>query len=268
MSDDLGDLFARRFADKTAVVTGAASGIGAAIARRLIAEGATVVGLDIAEDALVAMAGEFGDAFLAAPADVTDEDAVSSAIAAGVERYSGIDLAFNVAGASRYGPITELAADDWDFTVDLVQKAVFLCVKHEARQLVAQGRGGAIVNVASLNAHIPMVGGSPYSTGKAGVEMFSKNAALELAPAGVRVNAVLPGLVDTPLVAPVMGFEPAKNMFLERIPMGRAAAPDEIAAPCLYLASDDASYVTGTSLMVDGGWEISNYANLTSLGAS
>jgi len=257
-----------RFAGRTAVVTGAASGIGEGIARRLIAEGANVVGLDVAAEPLAVLGAELGDGFLSVPTDVTDEDAVAAAIAAGVDRYAGIDLAFNVAGASRYGPITDLSADDWDFTVDLVQKAVFLCVKHQARQLIAQGRGGAIVNVASLNAHIPMVGGSPYSTGKAGVEMFTKNAALELAPNDIRVNAVLPGLVDTPLVAPVMGFAPAKQMFLERIPMNRAATPDEIAGPCLYLASDDATYITGTSLMVDGGWEVSNYANLTSLGAS
>jgi NAD(P)-dependent dehydrogenase (short-subunit alcohol dehydrogenase family) len=250
------------------VVTGAASGIGEAISRRLIAEGANVIGLDIAVEQLSALDAELGEAFLAVPTDVTDEDAVAAGVVAGVERYAGIDVAFNVAGASRYGPITDLAADDWDFTIDLVQKAVFLCVKHEARQMISQGRGGAIVNVASLNARVPMVGGSPYSTGKAGVEMFSKNAALELASADIRVNAVLPGLVDTPLVAPVMGFAPAKQMFLERIPMNRAATPDEIASPCLYLASDEASYITGTSLMVDGGWEISNYANLTSLGAS
>ncbi|MDV6271497.1 SDR family NAD(P)-dependent oxidoreductase, partial [Rhodococcus globerulus] len=88
-----------------------------------------------------------------------------------------------------------------------------------------------------------------------------------LAASGIRVNAVLPGLVDTPLVAPVMGYEPARDMFLDRIPMARAATPEEIAAPCLYLASDDASYITGTSLVVDGGWEVSNYPDLTTLGS-
>ncbi len=96
--------------------------------------------------------------------------------------------------------------------------------------------------------------------------MFSKNAAIELAASGIRVNAVLPGLVDTPLVAPVMNYEPARDMFLSRIPMSRAATPDEIAGPCLYLASEDASYITGTSLVVDGGWEVSNYPDLTTLG--
>ncbi len=255
-----------RFAGKTAVVTGAASGIGEAITARLLAEGATVAGLDVAKDALDRMAGEYGDAFLPTPADVTVEAEVEAAIAAAADRFGRIDLAFNVAGAARVGAIVDLDEADWDFTVDLVQKGVFLCTKHEARHIRASGRGGAIVNVSSLNAVVPMPAGSPYSTGKAGVVMFSKTAAVELAPDGIRVNAVLPGLVDTPLVAPVMAYEPAKEMFLERIPAARPAIPEEIAGPCLYLASDDASYITGASLVVDGGWELTNYPDLRKLG--
>lgn len=263
MSDNTFD--GSRFTARVAVVTGAASGIGAAVATRLIAEGASVVGIDLAADALTRMEKELGERFVGAAADVTSEDAVAAAVAVAVERFGGLDMAFNVAGAARGGKILELEEPDWDFTVDLVQKGVFLCTKHEARHMVSGERGGAIVNVASLNAHVPMVGGSPYVTGKAGVEMFGKNAALELAPHGIRVNTVLPGLVDTPLVAGVTGWEPLLNGFLERIPMGRPAAPEEIAAPCLYLASDDAGYITGSSLMVDGGWELSNYPDVTKL---
>ena len=254
-----------RFAGKTAAVTGAASGIGEAIAIRLMAEGANVIGIDLAGDALGAMATEFGKAFLPVTADVTKEEEVAAALDAGVTQFGALDLAFNVAGASRVGAIVDLDEADWDFTIDLVQKGVFLCTKHEARRMSAGGRGGAIVNVSSLNAHVPMPGGSPYATGKAGVEMFSKNAALELASSGIRVNSVLPGLVDTPLVAPVLAYEPAQAMFLERIPMARAATPDEVAGPCLYLASDDAGYITGASLVVDGGWELSNFPNFSKL---
>ncbi|SEK58707.1 SDR family NAD(P)-dependent oxidoreductase [Rhodococcus maanshanensis] len=251
-----------RFAGKTAAVTGAASGIGEAIAIRLMAEGANVVGIDLAGDALGAMATEFGKAFLPVTADVTKEGEIAAALDAAVTQFGALDLAFNVAGASRVGAIVDLDEADWDFTIDLVQKGVFLCTKHEARRM---GAGGAIVNVSSLNARMPMPGGSPYATGKAGVEMFSKNAALELASSGIRVNSVLPGLVDTPLVAPVLAYEPAQAMFLERIPMARAATPDEVAGPCLYLASDDASYVTGASLVVDGGWDLSNFPNFSKL---
>lgn len=254
-----------RFDGRTAVVTGAASGIGAAIAAALIAEGANVVGLDIDEGGLGKKAAELGDAFVPVTADVTVEAQVQAGIATAAARFGGLDLAFNVAGGSRIGAVTDLAESDWDFTVDLVQKSVFLCTKHEARLMRDTGRGGSIVNISSLDGRIPMPGGSPYATGKAGVVMFSKNAALELAPHRIRVNSVLPGLVDTPLVAAIMGYEPAKQMFLERIPLGTAASPEQVAAPCLFLASDDASYITGTELVVDGGWEISNFPNLAKL---
>ncbi|WP_067817584.1 SDR family NAD(P)-dependent oxidoreductase [Nocardia inohanensis] len=255
---------ARRFDGRTAVVTGAASGIGAAITAALIAEGANVVGLDIDEPGLRKKAAELGEAFVPVVADVTAEDQIEAGIGAAAARFGRLDAAFNVAGGSRIGAITDLAVEDWDFTVDLVQKSVFLCTKHEAR-LMRDSGGGAIVNISSLDGRIPMPGGSAYATGKAGVVMFSKNAALELAPHRIRVNAVLPGLVDTPLVAAIMGYDPAKQMFLDRIPLGAAATPEQVAAPCLFLASDDASYITGTELVVDGGWEVSNFPNLAEL---
>ncbi|UGT38499.1 SDR family oxidoreductase [Nocardia yamanashiensis] len=256
---------ARRFDGRTAVVTGAASGIGAAIAAALIAEGADVVGLDIDAAGLGKKAAELGDAFVPVVADVTAEDQIEAGIATAASRFGRLDAAFNVAGGSRIGAITDLAVEDWDFTVDLVQKSVFLCTKHEARLMRDSGNGGAIVNISSLDGRIPMPGGSAYATGKAGVVMFSKNAALELAPHRIRVNSVLPGLVDTPLVAAIMGYDPAKQMFLDRIPLGAAAAPEQVAGPCLFLASDDASYITGTELVVDGGWEVSNFPNLAKL---
>lgn len=257
-----------RFGGKVAVVTGAASGIGSSLATALVAEGASVIGLDIDEPGLGKKAAELGDAFVPVTADVTAEAQVAAAIGVAAERFGRLDAAFNVAGGSRIGAITDMAEADWDFTVDLVQKSVFLCTKHEARLMRDSGNGGAIVNISSLDGRIPMPGGSPYATGKAGVVMFSKNAALELAPHRIRVNSVLPGLVDTPLVAAVMAYEPAKQMFLDRIPLGAAATPEQITAPCLFLASDDASYITGTELVVDGGWEISNFPNLAKLAGS
>ncbi|WP_232851417.1 SDR family NAD(P)-dependent oxidoreductase [Nocardia acididurans] len=254
-----------RFDGRAAVVTGAASGIGSAIATALVAEGARVAGFDIDEAGLRKKAAELGDAFLPITADVTVEAQIEAGIATVAATFGRLDAALNVAGGSRIGAITDLAESDWDFTVDLVQKSVFLCTKHEARLMRDFANGGAIVNISSLDGRIPMPGGSPYATGKAGVVMFSKNAALELAQHRIRVNSVLPGLVDTPLVAAIMGYEPAKQMFLERIPLGTAATPEQVAGPCLFLASDDASYITGTELVVDGGWEISNFPNLAKL---
>ncbi|MEV6770385.1 SDR family NAD(P)-dependent oxidoreductase [Nocardia sp. NPDC051030] len=256
-----------RFTGKTALVTGAASGIGSALATGLIAEGANVIGLDIDEAGLQKKAAELGDSFVSVIADVTVESQVEAGIATAADRFGGLDIAFNVAGGSRIGAITDLTEADWDFTVDLVQKSVFLCTKHEARLMRDTG-GGSIVNISSLDGRIPMPGGSPYATGKAGVVMFTKNAALELAQHRIRVNSVLPGLVDTPLVAAVMGYEPAKQMFLDRIPLGAAATPEQIVAPCLFLASDEASYITGIDMVVDGGWELTNFPNLAKLAAS
>lgn len=250
-----------RFAGQTALVTGAASGIGRAVASRLVAEGARVAGLDINTAALAELAELYGPAFLPLTVDVTAEDEVSAAVAETVTRLGPLKAAFNVAGAARNARIVDMPEQDWDFTIDLVQKSVFLCVKHEARAMQATG-GGSIVNVSSVNARIPMAGGSPYATGKAGVEMFTRNAALELASDGIRVNAVLPGLVDTPLVAAVLANEQLSRAYLDKIPLAAPATPAQIAGPCLYLASADASYVTGASLAVDGGWTTTGYPRL------
>lgn len=122
--------------------------------------------------------------------------------------------------------------------------------------------GGAIVNIASLNSHVPMIGGSAYACAKAGVEMLSRNAALELAPARIRVNTVSPGLTDTPLTAAIRELQGAENAFLERIPLNRWGTPEDMAAAALFLASDDASYISGSNLVVDGAWETTGYPNL------
>ncbi|HEY8289060.1 MAG TPA: SDR family NAD(P)-dependent oxidoreductase [Acetobacteraceae bacterium] len=252
----------RRFLGKVAVVTGGASGIGLAIVRRLLDEGARVAAADIQGDRLDALAAEFGGAFAAGRADVTKEADVERMVATAVERFGAVDAAFNVAGAARPGYIVDLSEDDWDFTVDLCLKGVFLSMKHQARQMMRQGTGGTIVNIASLNAHVPMHGGSAYVAAKAGVELLSRNGALEFAASGIRVNAVLPGLVQTPLTRRHFDNPEAHAAFMARIPMARAAQPTEIAAPALFLASDDASYVSGASLLVDGAWAVSGYPDM------
>lgn len=251
----------QRFKDRTALVTGAGSGIGLAIVRGLLAEGADVIGGDIDADRLAAAAAELGPAFVGQQADVTLEADNAALVALAVARFGGLDCAFNVAGASRPGYLVDLAEEDWDFTVDLCLKGVFLGMKHQARQMLGQA-GGAIVNIASLNAHVPMHGGAAYASAKAGVEMLSKNGALEFAGGGVRVNAVLPGLVQTPLTQRHFDNPDVQAAFVERIPLGRAAQPDEIAGPSLFLASDEASYVSGASLLVDGAWAVSGYPDM------
>jgi meso-butanediol dehydrogenase / (S,S)-butanediol dehydrogenase / diacetyl reductase len=252
----------RRFADKVAIVAGGASGIGLAIARRLHAEGAKVVIGDVNQEALGAATTEFGDRAAGLACDVTREADVEALVAEALSRFGAVNTAFNVAGASRAGYIVDLAEADWDFTVDLCLKGVFLGMKHQARQMIRQGGGGSIVNIASLNAHVPMHGGSAYVSAKAGVEAISKNGALEFAEYGIRVNAILPGLVQTPLTRAHFDDPDRLAAFVARIPMGRPAQPEEIAAPSLYLASDDASYVSGASLLVDGAWAVSGYPDM------
>jgi NAD(P)-dependent dehydrogenase (short-subunit alcohol dehydrogenase family) len=252
---------ANRQSGKVAVVTGAASGIGAAIVRRFVAEGGRVVGGDINEAALEAISDELGDECVAVRCDVTNEDDVTALVAAAVESFGALHVGFNVAGASRAALIIDMTEEDWDFTVDLCLKGVFLSLKHEARQLIAQG-GGAIVNIASLNSRVPMFLGAAYSSAKAGVAMLGQSGALELAEHGIRVATVSPGLTATPLVTPMTSVAEVNAAFMDRIPLKRAATPDDIAATALFLASDDAAYVTGVNVFVDGGWEQSAYPDL------
>lgn len=250
-----------RFAGKVAVVTGAASGIGLAIASRLIAEGAKVVGGDINTDRLRDIGEEWGAGFVGLSGDVTVEADCEALAAAAVDRFGQLDLAFNVAGGNRPGYIVDQSEADWSFVIDMCLKGVFLSMKHQARQMLRQG-GGAIVNIASLNAHVPMFAGAAYSTAKAGVEMLTKNGALEWADRGIRVNAVLPGLVETALTRPTFQDPARLAAFNARTPMGRPAQPAEIAGPALFLASPDASYVSGASLLVDGAWAVSGYPDM------
>jgi NAD(P)-dependent dehydrogenase (short-subunit alcohol dehydrogenase family) len=257
-----------RHGGKVAVVTGAASGIGAAIARRFVAEGGRVAGGDINEAALDAMAAELGDGFVAVRCDVTREANVAALVAAAVASFGALNVGFNVAGASRPALIVDMAEEDWDFTVDLCLKGVFLGLKHEARQLIEQGTGGAIVNIASLNSRVPMFFGAAYSSAKAGVVMLGQSGALELAEHGIRVTTVSPGLTATPLVAPLTGLPEVHAAFMDRIPLKRAASPEDIAATALFLASDEAEYVTGVNVFVDGGWEQSGYPDLRPVIAS
>lgn len=250
-----------RFAKKVAVVTGGASGIGLAILRGLHAEGASVVCADISQERLDAVAQGLDARVACLSADVTKEREVEAMMDLAVERFGRLDCAFNVAGASRGGYLVDLSEADWDFTVDLCLKGVFLCTKHAARRMLGR-RSGAIVNIASLNAHVPMHAGIAYASAKAGVEMVTRNAALELTPDGIRVNAVLPGLVETPLTRRHFENPAAQAAFLARIPAGRAAQPEDIAGPALFLASDEARYVSGASLLVDGAWAVTGYPDM------
>ena len=251
-----------RFEGKVGLVTGGASGIGLAITRRLVAEGASVVVGDVNDASLEAAAKELGNAVACTTADVRVEAQVEAVVRTATRHFGRLDVAFNVAGLGGFGEITELAEADWDLVVDVCLKGVFLSVKHEARSMIAHGNSGAIVNVASLNSHVPMFGGVAYCCAKAGVEMLSRNAALELAPKRIRVNTISPGLTDTPLTAVMHNIAGVEGAYMDRIPMKRWGTPEDMAAAALFLASADAGYISGSNLFVDGGWETTGYPNL------
>jgi len=255
-----------RFEGKTAVVTGAASGIGRAIACRFNAEGGTVIAGDIDENGLRSLCDELGSGVDIVRCDVTDEDDVAALIDRSAER--GLDAMFNVAGGTRPGLITEMTEQDWDFTVALCLKSVFFGVKHAARQMIATGTAGSIVNIASLNSRVPMVFGAAYSASKAGVASLTETAAIELGDRGIRVCTVSPGLTATPLIGPMMSIPGAEAAFMQQIPLRRPAQPGDIAGAALFLASDDAAYITGVNLFVDGGWEHTAYPDLRRVMAS
>jgi NAD(P)-dependent dehydrogenase (short-subunit alcohol dehydrogenase family) len=252
----------RRFEGKVAVITGGASGIGLAIARRLLREGGRALIGDVNPVSLEKACGELGPAAHGAVVDVRVEAQVEALAREAESRFGALDLGFNCAGLGVYGEIVDLSETDWNTVLDICLKGAFFAVKHEARRMIAAGRPGAIVNIASLNAHVPMFGSVAYTCAKAGVEMLSRNAALELARHRIRVNTVSPGLTDTPLTAGFRDVAGLEEAFLERIPMRRWGTPEDMAAAALFLASDDAGYISGSNLFVDGAWETTGYPDL------
>ena len=238
--------------DKTALVTGGASGIGLAIARRFVEEGASVMLADVNGEGAERCAAKLGAQAAWVQADLSAEPGAEGMVGEIVRRFGKLDIAVNAAGIGMLAAIVDQTVEQWDATLDLDLRGVFLSTKHEARQMIAQGHGGAIVNIASINARQPGEGMSAYCSAKAGVEMFTMVAAMELAEHRIRVTAVSPGLIDTPLTAPLMAVQSIRDEYLENIPAGRAGTPEDVASAALFLVSDDADWVSGSTLVVDG----------------
>ena len=242
-----------RFQGKTAIVTGGARGIGLEVARQLAAGGATVVLVDVLADALKAAADALaagGTRVLTYVVDVTNEEAVEKMIDEVAEQCGSIDILVNNAGITRDDLLLRMEAAQWDLVMAVNLKGTFLLTKHACRYMVRQ-KGGSIVNMASVSGLVGNPGQANYSASKAGVVGFTRTVARELARKNVRCNAVAPGFIDTDMTQVLP--EKAKEMALAAIPMTRMGAAADVAHAVCFLASDEASYVTGHVLPVDGG---------------
>src|SRR3954452_623067 len=232
-----------RLDGRVALVTGAASGIGAACVSRFRDEGAAVVTLDLAGD-------------VDHTVDVTDEDAVHSAIAATLAMHDRLGIVVTSAGVAGGGPVHLLDEAEWDRVIAVNLTGTFLVSKHALAPMVEQG-SGSIVNVSSVEGIEGTEGGSTYNASKAGVVMLTKNMAIAYGSKGIRSNCICPGFIQTPLLSSVLD-SPGMEVYRERIradhKLGRFGRPEEIAGAALFLASDDPSFVTGHALVVDGGY--------------
>jgi NAD(P)-dependent dehydrogenase (short-subunit alcohol dehydrogenase family) len=251
---------AHRFAGQTAVITGGGSGIGLAIARRFMAEGGRVVANDIDADRAAALQSELGPHGIAMPGDVTQEADIAALFATALDRFGTVNASFHVAGANRGGYIARMAEADWDFTVDLCLKGVMFAMKHAAQAMLKNG-GGAMVNIASLNAHVPMHAGAAYSAAKAGVEMLTKNGALELTPSNIRVNAILPGLVagdrqrrvlESKAQQSGISFKEMEARAFSYTSIKEYVTPRQIADQIVFLASPRGRTISGQDISVCG----------------
>jgi len=240
---------------RVALVTGAARGIGLACVKRLVADGATVVGCDISADGKAAVEAE-GAHF--AVCDVGDKVAVDALVDSIVADHGGLDILVANAALIHKDKFLEISEDDFDRVLRVNLKGVFLCGQAAGRQMVKQGRG-AIINMSSINGTVAIPDQAPYVTAKGGVEQMTKLMALALAPDGVRVNAVAPGTILTEMAKTIMTDDTVRRMILSRTPLGRTGDPAEVAAVISFLASDDASYVTGEVIVADGGRLALNY---------
>jgi len=240
------------FEGKTAVVTGGARGIGLAIARQLAEGGATVVLVDVLEDALRDAADTLSGAkeVLTYAADVTDEEAVEAMIDEVVEKTGHLDVLINNAGITRDDLLLRMTQDQWDAVLTVNLKGTFLMTKHAAKYMVRQ-RSGRIVNLASVSGLVGNPGQANYSASKAGVVGFTKTVARELARKNICCNAVAPGFIQTEMTDVLP--QKARDNALAAIPLKRMGTTEEVAAAVVFLASDAAAYVTGQVLPVDGG---------------
>jgi NAD(P)-dependent dehydrogenase (short-subunit alcohol dehydrogenase family) len=244
------------FSDKVVVVTGGSKGIGRAVVRRFCAEGAHCIIVSRNDREGREYVGElqrlgFGASAIAA--DVSKVSAIRTMAQTVIDRYEKIDVLVNCAGVNVRKPALEYSEEEWDYIIGINLKASYFCSVEIGRHMVARG-SGAIVNLSSLQGHIVLPKLSIYAASKGGVAQFTKGLANEWAKSGVRVNAISPAFICTPLVEKVLEDPAWSGLVQSRTPMGRVGTPEEVAELIAFLASSRASYITGADISIDGGW--------------
>ena len=241
--------------NKIAIVTGAASGIGAASARRFAAEGASVLAVDIRRERVKGVVEDItvaGGEVHGFRADVSQPDDVEAMVAAAVERWGGLDVLFNNAGTLRPGTAVELEPKDWDLVMNVNVRSVYLGAKYAVPVMESRG-GGSIINTASVSGLHGDGGSVVYAASKAAVINLTRALSTDHAPAGVRVNAICPGTIETPPVQRMMSDPDILERNINAHALRRLGHPDEIASVAVWLASEESSFVTGEAIVVDGG---------------
>ncbi len=244
--------------NKVAIVTGSATGIGRATAMQMAHEGTAVTidyiaGQQDKANALVEQIKKDGGKALAIEANVTKEDDVTSLVARTVQAFGRLDIMVNDAGVEQERPFLEMPLDVWNWVIAVDLTGPWLCSQAAARQMVKQGDGGRIINISSVHEDLPMPTNAPYCAAKGGLRMLMRTIAVELAPHKITVNNIGPGAIDTDLDAPTINDPPKFATLLGEIPLGRVGQPSEVARLAVYLASDAAAYVTGSTYFIDGG---------------
>jgi len=245
--------------DKVAIITGARRGMGKSHALTLAKAGAKVVVADISQEDCEMVVEEIkknGGEALAVKCDVTKKEDIDNMVKVAVGKWRRIDILVNNAGICQFKPFLELTEEEWDRTLDINLKGYFLCAQAAAKEMVKQ-KSGKIINIASVASGQVGIGFptlAHYSASKGGIIALTETLAVELAPYNITVNAISPGMIETLMIAPIKESPEQEKEVLKRIPLGRTGNPEEVSNLVLFLASDQSSYITGSTVVIDGGW--------------